>query len=307
MGVSFLFSQHGLERRTMDYNVFTNVILASLQEKLPECTVALKNVVKNNNVTLSAVCIKSEDVNAAPTIYLEQFYEAYLDGESIEYITQEIIEIYERNKPEIDYDFAEIEEYENARNHLYFKAVNYESNDEFLSDVPYFRFEDLALVPYFHIKDGFFGDASVVIHYDLFDKWKVERDTFYKNIMDNMENRFDYDFVPITDMLSRISGISLTEDCTDIGMYVLCSERQLYGAALISVCSVLGKIAEAIESDYFIIPSSVHELIIVRSDEAQDEDMLNDMVCEVNNTVVCAEDYLSDHVYFYKRGIGITH
>lgn len=290
----------------MDYNEFINVVTNSVRDSLPGCEVTLREVVKNNNVVLSGLSIRSDEVNAAPTIYLEQFYEAYRDGDDIPSILGRIISIYEDNKLVDNYDFAFIEDYDTAKNNIYFKAVNLESNKKFLADVPYSEFRDLALVPYYLLDDEVFGDASVVIHNDLFEKWNIKKDDFYKDIMDNMENRFEYEFMPITDMLTRLSGGLLPDDMSCMGMYVLFPEHKLYGAALIAVCSVLGRIAEILESDYYIIPSSVHELIIVRSDDEEDEKLLNDMISEVNNTVVLPEDYLSDHAYFYKRGMGIT-
>lgn len=88
----------------MDYNVFINVIKASVQEMLPECEISVRDIVKNNNVVLSAISIKSDNVNAAPTIYLEQFYMEYKEGEDIKSIVDKIIEIYEHTKLGVNYN-----------------------------------------------------------------------------------------------------------------------------------------------------------------------------------------------------------
>lgn len=291
----------------MDFNVFINVIKASVEEMLPDCEITIRDVVKNNNVILSAISIKSENVNAAPTIYLEQFYEEYRKGTDIRSITDRIVEIYEINKLCSDYDFKDIEEYDKAKRNIYFKAVNYMNNSDFLTDVPYYLFEDLALVPYYLINDEVIGEASVVIHNDLFESWNIDSNVFYNDIMENMENHFEYAFQPITDVLSKLSDGMLPDNLSSMGMYVLYPENKLYGAALIAVCSVLRNIAEMLRSNYYIIPSSVHELIIVKSDDENDRDILNGIVEEVNNTALSPEDILAGHVYYYKRGLGITH
>lgn len=290
----------------MDYNVFINVIKASVQEMLPECEISVRDIVKNNNVVLSAISIKSDNVNAAPTIYLEQFYMEYKEGEDIKSIVDKIIEIYEHTKLGVNYNLDGIESYDKAINHIYFKAVNYEKNSDFLSDIPYYLFEDLALVPYYMIDDEVIGEASVVIHNDLFESWKVDSDRFYRDVMINMENHYEYEFRPITDVLSKLSGGMLPDDMSCLGMYVLFPENKYYGAALIAVNSVLYNIAEMLKSDYYILPSSVHELIIVKSDDKKDEKLLNEIISEVNNTSVSPEDILANHAYYYKRGYGIT-
>lgn len=290
----------------MNFTDFTNEIEEIIEERLPECEVVLRSIVKNNNVILSGITIKDEAINAAPTIYLEQFYESFQDGETLESISDKILNIYDSNKLKQDYDFEFIENYESAKNNLYFKAVNHDKNKEFLEDIPYFEFEDLALVPYILIDDEIFWSASLVIHRNLFERWCIDENTLYYDIMQNMEQNFEYDFMPITDVLAEMTNCILPDEDYGIGMYVLSPKTKLYGAALIAIDSVLEKIAAELDSDFYIIPSSVHELIIVKSHDKDMAESLNEMINEVNETVVSCEDILSDHAYFYERGWGIT-
>lgn len=290
----------------MNFTDFTNEIEEIIEERLPECEVVLRSIVKNNNVILSGITIKDEAINAAPTIYLEQFYESFQDGETLESISDKILNIYDSNKLKQDYDFEFIENYESAKNNLYFKAVNHDKNKEFLEEIPYFEFEDLALVPYILIDDEIFWSASLVIHRNLFERWCIDENTLYYDIMQNMEQNFEYDFMPITDVLAEMTNCILPDEDYGIGMYVLSPKTKLYGAALIAIDSVLEKIAAELDSDFYIIPSSVHELIIVKSHDKDMAESLNEMINEVNETVVSCEDILSDHAYFYERGWGIT-
>lgn len=290
----------------MNYTEFKNEILEGIRARLWDCEIEIRDVMKNNNVVLNGLCIKSAEINAAPTVYLEQFYESYIDGTDIEEIIDKIISMYDENKPESDYDFSYIDSYESTKNNIYFKAVNYERNKSFLEDVPYFRFIDLALVPYIMIDDELFGNASVVIHQDLFNRWGIDTDTFYWDVMNNMENNYKYDFVPISQLLKNM--INKDDDCIEAcsEMYVLCPSERVYGAALIAVSKVMAQIADKMDSDYYIIPSSIHELIMVSADDRNNEEYLNNMINEVNESVVSEEDYLSNHSYYYRRGYGIT-
>lgn len=290
----------------MEFNKFIEIILESVRERLPECEVELRKVVKNNNVTLSGLTIKKKNINAAPTIYLEQFFESYLEGEEINEIINIVIGLYEENKLNCDYDFSFVENYDEAKKYIYFKAVNQKFNQEYLDEIPFFPFKDLALVPYIMIDDEIFGNASVVVHNDLVKLWNIDKDMLYSDVMFNMKNNFMYEFSPIAKVLGSLSDSFPSEAFDDVGMYVLYSSKRIYSAALIAVEEVMAQIASVIDSDYYIIPSSVHELIIVRQDEDESEENINNIISEVNDTVVSGEDILADHLYRYRRGIGIT-
>lgn len=290
----------------MEFNEFIVKILESVRNELPDCEAEIRKVVKNNNVTLSGLTIKSKDINTAPTIYLEQFYESYQEGEDLDEVVNVILRLYEDSRLSEDYDLDFVEKYEEAKNHIYFKAVNQKLNKEYLSEVVFFPFRDLALVPYIMIDDDIFGNASVVIHNELFKLWNIDKDEFYSDVMYNMENNYEYEFRPIVDVLGAMADSFPREAFDEAGMHVLYSKNRIYSAALIAVDGVMEKIASKLDSDYYIIPSSVHELIIVTADGEDCEETINNIILEVNDTVVSGEDILADHLYCYRRGVGIT-
>ena len=63
-------------------------------------------------------------------------------------------------------------------------------------------------------------------------------------------------------------------------------------------------IGQILKNDYYILPSSVHEVIIVPYSEILVCSKLDEMVREINITQVEEEDVLSNHVYLYDRGSG---
>jgi hypothetical protein len=77
------------------------------------------------------------------------------------------------------------------------------------------------------------------------------------------------------------------------------------GAGVIFYPNMLKELADYHESDLFIIPSSVHEtLIIPDTNMIMDIESLRDMICEVNRTAVADEEILSDNLYVYDRENG---
>ena len=87
----------------------------------------------------------------------------------------------------------------------------------------------------------------------------------------------------------------------DDKMYILTNKDRHFGASCIVYNDVFKEIAKEKESDLIIIPSSVHELIIILSEEDGRIDEFNDMVSEVNKNHVLPQEILSDHVYIYDR------
>ena len=97
----------------------------------------------------------------------------------------------------------------------------------------------------------------------------------------------------------------LEEDVRDVPMYVLSNKTKIHGAACILYENVVKDFADYLNRDIFILPSSVHEVILVPSQGAQKAQNLVEMVREVNETQVEEEEILSDSVYYFSREDGL--
>ena len=87
------------------------------------------------------------------------------------------------------------------------------------------------------------------------------------------------------------------------GMYVASNSDKLNGSSVILYRDMLKNFAESHDVEkLYILPSSLHEVIIIPDDANMEKDiqMLNEMVVSVNCTQVQPEEILSDHVYVYE-------
>ncbi len=310
--VSFLFPFHGAtvkpkERRNMNFNDFINNVSEIVTEKLNgEGSVSVKEVLKNNGVRLQGLMIRTTGRKASPTVYLERFYDEYLGGKSVEEIAESILTIYRENIIHDDSLPDLFDAYQKAKKHLYLKAVNRDRNEELLADVPHMDFLDLALIPYILIKEIGHGSASVVIHNEMVRYWELPKKQILADAMENMIHHYGYRLTPmkemLKDMLPEEDAYQLKE-CPN-KMYVLLSPGMQYSAALIAVDSIMSRIAERLHSDLIILPSSIHELIVIPDDLHRSCNGLDELVKCVNETSVSAEEVLSDHAYRYKRDVG---
>lgn len=98
--------------------------------------------------------------------------------------------------------------------------------------------------------------------------------------------------------LSKVLGIP--EDDADI--YFLSTKSMKYGAKAILYPNVVEKIADKFHGDFYILPSSIHELLIYEGGKGANNEYLVNMVREINSTQVAPEEQLSDNVYHYHDG-----
>ena len=104
------------------------------------------------------------------------------------------------------------------------------------------------------------------------------------------------------DVIRKIFGIEETETVfSSIPMYFITNQYSLYGAGVILYPKVLSELAEKLNSDLYLFPSSIHESGVILANEDNDPKRLIDIVREVNKSTVDKEDYLGDNIYLYKR------
>ena len=86
-------------------------------------------------------------------------------------------------------------------------------------------------------------------------------------------------------------------------MYIVSNEKKLNGASAILYKDSLQSIARRLNSDFYIIPSSVHEVIAIPYNDftKKQESFLKETIAFVNNTEVSTQDVLSNNLYFFSR------
>lgn len=300
--------QENLKREdSMSLEGFCAYIRLGIQQRMGQAYhVATQNYVKNNGVTLPGLTVMREESNLSPTIYLNGFYENYVRGaKSLEQCEVEIMETYRRNKTDHNVDISFFTEWENARQRIIYKIVNYEANRELLKDVPHRRILDLAMVYSCLVENGITGSATILIHNQHLKLWGTGEEELFHTAMENTPYFQKEKLTAMDSVIEYLTGKKVDdviEDCS-ANMYVLTVEDNLNGAGAILYPDVLKGIAEKMRcKNFFIIPSSIHETIIVPMlFSEKDFEALSQMVKEVNATQLAPEEILSDHAYVYRR------
>ncbi len=264
--------------------------------------VELSTIMKNNGITEEAVSIVEKNKNVSPTIYLNEFYEWYKEGTELEFLAAEIVRRNNEYKLEESLDIGFFVNYEKAKGRIVFKLVNHKLNQKLLEKIPYVKYMDLVMVFYYLIHDENAGNATILIHNSHLDMWKVSIKDVYKQACANTPVLLPAAITGMREIIQQMmgEGSKIPEFVDDIPMYVMTNSMKMNGAATMAYPNVVRNFANAIGKNVYIIPSSVHEVILI-PETGTEGNCLNDMVREVNETQVDPKEVLADHVYYYDR------
>lgn len=286
----------------MQYETFKYLIVEELHSHFEEPKkITIQKIKRNNGIKLDGLIILEKGMNIAPTIYLDYYFEKYQQGTSFSEIFEELLHDYEENRPLASVNVSFFTDFEQVKHQIVFKIINYNKNKELLTDIPYFHYLDLAIVFYCLVHSDANGNASILIHNQHLERWKIDKAQLLEMANENTPHLLKYDLKSMKSILSAETNLDVSDMYP---MYVLTNTSRLNGACCILYENLLQKIAERINSDYFILPSSIHEVILLPAKDRSAIVALSEMVKEVNTSEVSEDEILSDHAYFYSREDG---
>ena len=283
----------------MNLSEFAQDLCRKTGERLGEdYHVELKEIRKNNGVTLQGMMISSREGNVVPTIYLEDFFYAYQEGMPFE----EIMEVYGQGVPAEHIDMGFFKSFEKVRDRICCKLVRRDGNEELLKDVPYVEFLDLAVCFFYAFRNESLGEGSILIHNSHREMWGCTTEELMELARKNTPELSPWQCLTMEEVLKELEPEEtvLQESAGRIPMKILTNSRRQNGAACLIDSQLLETIAQQENADLYILPSSVHEVILLREGDEEPGE-LRAMIAYVNKTQVAPEEVLSDSLYRYNR------
>ena len=288
----------------MKYDEFTELVKNRLADVCgPEFSVGVYEALKNNSVTHKGLCIREQGSNISPTIYMDEFYTDYCDGRDMEDIVNDILRIYSENRLCPDFETERFNDPEWVRERLFYKLINARQNIGLLQQVPSHPVMDLAMVYGVYMGEYRGAFSSVLIRNEHMDMWGMSEKEIRERALENTPKLMPAEICTMGEMLSA-SSIELEIPEEAIPMYVMTNRMRLNGAATMLYEDMLPDFARSIGTDIYIIPSSVHELILLPDDGRGNPQTFKDMIREVNDTQVDREEILSYSLYRYSTDSG---
>lgn len=317
----------------MTYDEFICCVRDGMAEILGNnVNVKIHKVLKNNDIELDALTVMNQSSNVSPTIYLNSYYEELQNGMEIGEIINEIYQLYEEHSHKLHFDVDIFKDFEKIRGRIAYKLINTKSNMKLLADIPSVPFLDLSIVFYCLLDNDYLGSATALIHNIHKDMWNISTEELYEIAKQNTPKILQYEIKNMNELIREILVDDLQktiyerddrydENCNmpgpeevadgllkdisnareQISMYVLTNKQRTNGAACMLYENVMEEFAWSVGEDLFVLPSSVHEVILVPAVRGINEEELTQMVREVNHEELDEIDILSDHVYFYSK------
>ena len=300
--------------------VFAEGVAEQIRDYLPpeyesvECHVVEQR--KNNDVPMVGICFRMPGESVSPLIYVEPFYNEIRRGSPIPEIMEKIAET-AMNSREISGEMAEIciDDYASVKDHLKPALINTKANRKMLSEMPHMEIEDLSVMLRVEVPAPGDGTGSIKVTNEILEGWNVDQKEVFDIAVKNMEKNASLVLMDMESIMSEIvSGTPANENLLDHQgevnrspretMYVLSNACRIDGASAILSPDVMKKIGEIFPEGVYILPSSVHEVLIIPKENAPSPKELGEMVREVNRAEVAREEVLSDRIYEYDKEHG---
>lgn len=283
-------------RKKMKQRVAEQKVFEKIQKEMKKEGIKVKIIerVKNNGEKLRGIAFQKDDMGVAPVSYFNKMRNMEEVEKQVEWMKKVVKNGFEVGVYSLERKLLN-DKWESMKDKIVFRLLKKKGNEEFLKGVVYKEVLDLALVFYMLLEnEGFSG--SIGITETLLKELNMNEQELYETAKKNTPLLLPPEFTDIETIIQSYTGLE-AEPC---GMYVLRNASESYGAGTILYDGVLERIAEQLNGNFYIIPSSIHECIIIEADST-DKESLDCMVREINSTALEREDVLENHAYLYDR------
>lgn len=288
----------------MNYEEFKGVVeerfLNFMPEEYQNHKVLIRKVNKVNQ-SYDSLTLKSEEGNCSPSICMEYLYDDYQSAprslhKLLVVAAKEMVEAMGKSPeiPEFDLDLI--------KDRVIFQLINTRQNKELLENVPNRAFLDLSIIYRMLLKSEDDGMRSIIIKNDLAERNGMSESALYELAIVNAKKLL----VPVVKNMDDFLRDAFGDDTwmsQGSQMWIITNKQAINGAASMLYEDKLHELAEHLNSNLFILPSSIHEVIAVPASVTNDLMALARMVVEINREEVSAEERLSDQVYFYDKNL----
>lgn len=267
-------------------------------------------VVKMNDQKLNGLSVSLDGNNVCPTIYLDDAFEAYVNGTDPDRIAEDIaIQAFDagRMAPSAD-TLEQLPDLSGKR--LALRILEASRNREFLKDTPYMEVGNgLVLVCDVRIQENVDGCFSTVVNNNLLKVMGREKADVFRQAL---KEAWDTDRPVLSSMEAKLFGgdeanLLDNPEPAASGMYILTNTSGIHGAAALFYPDVQQRISEVLGENYYALPSSTEEFIIVPQSMGMGPKEFTVMVRDANRSVVEPGQILSDSVLKYDRDSGVLH
>lgn len=293
----------------MNRDEFIQKVIDEFENYLPRSfddviTIERCSVMKANDMKYEGILIRKEGSNIAPNFYLNEMYEEYEKGKPFEELMYNLIASYlasgKMAPPQAAFESREAV----SGGICGLRLLGKKRNISYLKDNAWKDFAaGLVMTADFLVIDEDTGEWRVKVSKEMLNSIGVPQDEFFEDICMANSVNFPAVLMPVTEGAVRVdTDINLLNGDFEVGkcpMYILTTERQTFGASAMLYDGVLEEVGRIVGGDYYVIPSSVHEVMILPVRDEVRPELVQKAIRDANRNSLPPDDVLTDDLLYY--------
>lgn len=293
-----------------NYELFIGQLTNTIYETTDIPLENIKFVKKDGGDLLNIIFAEHDDAYEVCSVHVEELYVAYQNGirlnTIVDYICSDVLHaksiyVYDKTKELMDYD--------TAKSRLFVRLINYDRNADILRDVVHKTLGDIVFTVYAIVDENEFGIVSTKVLKSMVKKWDKNEDDIFNEAIKNTyyltpPRIYKWECVLCDESYAGESFMN-DEDICDLDKSfsgnILSTTRKTNGAVAVFLPGVAERIAELLDSDFYMVFTSIHEVMIHSTGSGVDPKDLKLVLQDTLRKVTPSSDYLTEKIYKYNR------
>lgn len=293
-----------------NYELFIGQLTNTIYETTDIPLENIKFVKKDGGDLLNIIFAEHDDAYEVCSVHVEELYVAYQNGirlnTIVDYICSDVLHaksiyVYDKTKELMDYD--------TAKSRLFVRLINYDRNADILRDVVHKTLGDIVFTVYAIVDENEFGIVSTKVLKSMVKKWDKNEDDIFNEAIKNTyyltpPRIYKWEGVLCDESYAGESFMN-DEDICDLDKSfsgnILSTTRKTNGAVAVFLPGVAERIAELLDSDFYMVFTSIHEVMIHNTGSGVDPKDLKLVLQDTLRKVTPSSDYLTEKIYKYNR------
>jgi hypothetical protein len=293
----------------MNYTEFKEKLILELKKLFPESTIEVSEVSKNNSTSYDTLMIHSNMQKLSPCIRLRAYYDELINSDEKEGFTEvlhNIVAAYQAaiNNKENNNLYDALSDYNAIKDRITCRMVNRVMNQKLLASIPYTEFLNEFVITYSIVTNlNGEGIESIRATNALLEYWNISLVELHEVALENTIRLFPKVSFRMDEIICSMLGQPVPEQEAEGGnMYVLSNQQGINGATVLIYPDALSEFISQyqVKGKYLVIlPSSIHEIILVPAENLSMQENLRQMVKDVNQSEVAEDEILSNQILIY--------
>lgn len=292
----------------MNFEGFKQDMVDKIKDYLPkefQDAIVEINRIEKVGKSYDGLVVRKEGTQVVASIDLNQCYSHYEKTGDFEDVINQVASVVINEQASMgNMDFNWVFNYEEAKNHLYISVDNIDNFKKLSEKVPYKKMEDFVITARIDIPiPGREGAGSILVSNNLIEKYGISEEKLFEDAIENSAKIHPIKIFTMKDLMIE-QGMSsevadeLFGEAPDI-MTAVSTQNYCCGASAIFYPGVMEELSEKLGGDFIVIPSSIHETLVVPYTHAMEKNEIENLIKQVNDNEVRPEDRLSYKAFRY--------